>query len=77
MNALDPDNALAAEIRNAGYFVRHYGRGRAGQLAELRRQAILKLGLTVRHAFTRSDNFELLLVAILDALRPNEEPPAF
>lgn len=69
--------AMSAEIRNAAYFVRHYRRGRTGRILELRRQAIVRLGLTVREAFNKSDDFEPLLAAIVDGLRPQEDPPAF
>ena len=61
---------LASEIRNDGYMVRHYWRNRV-----LREQAILKLGLTVQHAFNTSKDYKLLLAAVADAVRPREEEP--
>ena len=61
---------LASEIRNDGYMVRHYARNRL-----LRAQAILKLGLTVRHAFSESSDFETLLAAVADAVRPRDDRP--
>lgn len=59
---------LAAEIRNEAWLVRHYCRNRLR-----REQAVLKLGLAVRNAFAASDEFEPLLAAILDGLRPTPE----
>lgn len=66
--------ALEAAIRNDAWMVRHYQR----QCQRMRRQqAIRKLGLTVRHAFNSSDDFEPLLVALFDGLNPNDSPPPF
>jgi len=59
-------------IRNACFMVRHYPR--PAQRAR-RAQAILRLGLTVRAAFNSTDDFEPLLAALLDGLRPNDERP--
>ena len=44
-------------------------------LALLRRQAIQKLGLEVRRAFSLSEDFEPLLAAVCDGLRPRDEQP--
>lgn len=56
--------------------VRHYARGaRTGIQREHRAAAIAKLGETVRHAFNTSDDFEPLLAAICDGLRPRDEQP--
>jgi hypothetical protein len=75
-----PDSPeLVAMILNAAWMVRHYARG--GRMTFLmkreRDEAIRKLGLAVRHAFTvaREDQFEPLLAAICDGLRPKDEQP--
>jgi hypothetical protein len=72
-----PDSAsLVAEILNAGYMVRHYARGGRTSIGRtLRQQAILRMGLTVRDAFNKSDDFEALLAAVADGLRPRDAPP--
>lgn len=65
-----------AAILNAGYMVRHYARGAKTQTQRLeRQQAILHMGLLVREAFERSSDFEALLVAVVDGLRPKDDPP--
>lgn len=64
------DDGLADAIRNDAWLVRYYWRNRVR-----REQAILKLGHTVRHAFSTSDRFEDLLSAILDGLRPQDTRP--
>ena len=52
--------------------VRHYPR----PIQKLQReQAIQRMGLAVRHAFNASEDFEALLTAIVDGLRPREEQP--
>ena len=59
--------AIYADAR----WVRHYERGgrlKYSPMAIRRAQAILKLGLTVRYAFSQSDDFEALLVALFDGL---------
>lgn len=75
-----PDTShLVASILNSAWMVRHYGRGGRmspeSPMALQRQQAIQKLGTTVRHAFTISEDFEPLLAAICDGLRPKEEQP--
>jgi hypothetical protein len=58
--------------------VRHYERGgRSTILRKERRQAIRKLGLTVRDAFNQSEDFEALLAAIADGARPHDYRPPF
>jgi hypothetical protein len=73
-----PDTAsLVAEILNAGWMVRNYARGarqRGSRAALHRKQAIVRMGLTVRDAFAKSDDFEALLQAVVDALVPLENP---
>ena len=65
-----------AAIRNACWFVRHYERGGRLTIQRMRRQqAILALGLAVREAFNSSNDFEVLLAAIVDGLRPRDEQP--
>jgi hypothetical protein len=67
---------LVASILNAAWMVRHYARGgRTNHHRLYRNQAIQRLGLTVREAFARSEDFESLLAAIVDGLRPKDEPP--
>jgi hypothetical protein len=72
-----PDTgSLVAQILNDAWMVRHYARG--GRLAihrARRQQAIQKLGLTVRAAFNRSEDFAALLTAVVDGLRPRDEQP--
>jgi hypothetical protein len=66
-----------AAILNAAWMVRHYARGariRCGHTA-MRSDAIRQLGIIVREAFSQSDDFEALLAAVVDGLRPKEEPP--
>ena len=75
-----PDTShLVASILNSAWMVRHYARGGrmspTSSAALQRRQAIQKLGLTVREAFTMSEDFEPLLAAICDGLRPRDEQP--
>jgi hypothetical protein len=65
-----------AAILNAGWMVRHYVRGARSQTQKLqRKQAIQFLGVTVREAFNASDDYEALLVAVVDGLRPKDDPP--
>jgi len=74
---MDNNTATAvAEICNACWWVRHYQRGaRVAMLASRRNQAILKLGLTCREIFNRTDDFEPVLIALVDGLRPTDAPP--
>jgi len=62
--------ARVAAILNAAWMVRHYCRPmqRAQRAAALR-----ALGLACREAFNRSEDFEPLLIALLDGLAPHEE----
>ena len=72
-----PDTAeLVAVILNSAWMVRHYARGGRSSIQRAeRKQAILYLGLAVRHAFSQSEDFEALLAAVVDGLRPRETPP--
>ena len=71
---LDADAQLAAGIRNAAWMVRNYPRRiQRGQ----RERAIHELGLVVREAFNSTENFEPLLAAVVDGLRPRPEPEPF
>lgn len=68
-----PDTAdLAASIYNAAWYLRNRRRGSS---TIERAQAILLLGLAVRHAFAVSDDFEALLVAIFDGLNKKDDLP--
>lgn len=65
-----------AAILNAAWMVRHYARGGRSEIqSDQRQQAIELLGLTVREAFNSSDEYEALLGAVVDGLRPREERP--
>lgn len=56
--------------------VRHYERGARLAIQRIQRQqAIQKLGLIVRAAFAESDDFEPLLAAVVDGLRPRDPQP--
>lgn len=75
-----PDTAeLVAAILNAAWMVRHYARGarmaKGSPLYLRRAQALQSLGLAVRDAFSRSEDFEPLLAAVCDGLRPHQEQP--
>ena len=71
-----PDTAtLVAAILNEAWMVRHYALRRTPSQRIRRAQAVLKLGLIVREAFDSSDDFEALLGAVLDGLRPRDERP--
>jgi hypothetical protein len=74
MGPLQADSARAAAILNAAYYVRYYRR--PVQRAQ-RAQAIKLLGLTVRQAFNETENFEPLLIAVVDGLRPRPELEPF
>ena len=68
-----------AAILNAGYIVRHNVRGgrvsKDSPMAHRRAEAIRQMGLVVRDAFNQSDDFEALLAAVADGVRPRNEPP--
>ena len=67
---------LVAAILNSAWMVRNYSRGARSSISRTQRnQAILKLGLTVRDAFNRCEDFEALLAAVVDGLRPSDDPP--
>lgn len=75
MQRADTD-ALVAAILNDWWMVRHYARGaRVAMHSAERAQAIQKLGLTIRHAFSVSDDFEALIAAVLDGGRPKDYQP--
>lgn len=75
MQRADPAAQIAA-ILNAGYMVRYYARGARSSTQRLHRdQAIKLLGLTIREAFNQAEDFEPLLIAVVDALRPRDDPP--
>lgn len=66
----DMKRDFTSAILNDAWQVRHYKRNRLK-----RAQAILKLGHTVRHAFTNSKDFESLLKAVINGLCPDNTPP--
>lgn len=74
---MGPDSPqLVAAILNAAWMVRHYARGGRSSIQRNERiKAIQHLGLVVRDAFSKSDDFEALLAAVVDGLRPRDEPP--
>jgi hypothetical protein len=75
--AMDGGTAgYVAAILNAGYMVRHHARGGRLSISRPERsRAILHMGLVVREAFDHSDDYEALLAAVVDALRPRDDPP--
>lgn len=65
-----------AEILNAWWEVRHYAQQRgAGRLR--RAQAIVKLGLVIGEAFSRCNDFEALIGAVIEGYNPKDTPPPF
>jgi hypothetical protein len=70
-----PDTGrLVASILNSAWMVRHYERGaRLEILRKERARAIQQMGLAVREAFDHSEDFEPLLLAVLDGLNPRED----
>jgi hypothetical protein len=63
---------------NAAWLVRHYARGGRSIFQRRQRQeAIHAMGLAVRDAFNESEEFEALLIAVVDGLRPRPEEQAF
>lgn len=77
---MGPDTAgLVASILNAAWMVRHQVRGgrfsRDSVLHDLRQESIKTLGVAVRDAFNASEDYEPLLAAICDGLRPRDEQP--
>jgi hypothetical protein len=55
--------------------VRRYSLARNHLMRLQRAQAIQMLGLAVRDAFNNSNDFEALLAALVDGLRPKDDPP--
>ena len=55
-------------ILNAAWMVRHYAR-----VPRKRAEAIRQLGLVVRQSLNSSEDFEPLLAALVDGLRPKED----
>lgn len=77
---MGPDvTRLTAAILNAAWMVRHRARGgrqSAGSPLRIERdKAIKQLGMVCRDAFNSSDDFEPLLAAICDGLKPHDEQP--
>lgn len=71
-----PTEAHVAAILNAAWMVRHYARGGRSQIQRAERaEAIKQLGVVVREAFIAAEDFEPLLAAVVDGLRPKDEPP--
>ena len=78
MRVLEDPAHTVAILLNCAWLVRHYVRGARSTIGrEQRQQAILDMGLAVRDAFNSSDpaQYESLLAAIVDGLRPRDEPP--
>jgi hypothetical protein len=68
-----PDTgALIASIMNPAYMVRHYKLQRTPTMRKQRAAAIRALGLAVRLAFNSSEDFEPLLLAVVDGLSPRD-----
>ena len=76
--APDPGELIAA-IYNAAWEVRRRSRGSRfsahSPLYAARLEAIRNLGLAVREAFSKLDDFEAPLIALYDGLSPKEPPP--
>ena len=74
-----PDTGqLVSAILNDWWMVRHYARGGRTSIGRKHRQeAIRKLGLTIRDAFNRSDDFEALLAAVVAGGKPEDYEPPF
>lgn len=74
-----PDTgALCASIYNRAWFVRHYHRGSLTSIGRTERaEAIRELGLTCRHAFNVSDDFEAILTAVVNGLAIKDVEPPF
>ena len=78
---MGPDTGdLLALINNDTWMIRHYERGGRTQVGRLKReQAILKLWLTLGHAFDvcpkAPKDIEAVLGTLLDGLRPRNERP--
>lgn len=70
MNEIEQGPALAAEVLNAAWWVRHYPRAHQ---RELRRAALVKLGLVVRSALDRGDA-EPVLYAVAVGLYERSDP---
>lgn len=74
---MGPDTArLVAAILNDAWMVRNYARGGRSSIQQPQRAAaIRRLAITVRDALNRSQDFEPLLVALVDGLSSRDEPP--
>lgn len=78
MDASHAPDPYVTSIYNAGWFVRQYGpQPRTSFQRAERAKAIHRLGLVVREAFAKSDNFEALLIALFNCLNHKDEPPPF
>ena len=65
-----------ASIYNAAWLVRNYARGGRTTIGRKQRKAAIRtLGLAVRDAFSKSEDFEPLLVAVFDGLSAQTPPP--
>lgn len=65
-----------AAILNAAWMVRHYARGGRSTIQKPERtHAIEHLAITLRDALNSSSDFEPLLAAVVDGLRPQNDPP--
>lgn len=80
MGGPDIAHRLSA-IHSAAWMVRHYARGYGHRptspLRIKRDNAIRELGLLVREAMNSSEDFEPLLAAVVDGLRPRLEEQPF
>lgn len=70
MDSLREGTALAAEVMNCAWWVRHYPRAHQGAL---RRQAIIKMAATVRAALDSGDP-EAVLYAVAVGLYTPDDP---
>lgn len=72
-----PDTSgLVATILNCAWMVRHHARGGRSSISRQQRsEAIRTMGIAVREAFSASEDFEALLAAVVDGLRPKDDQP--
>ena len=68
---------LVQLLRNDCYMVRQYGGQRNETQRLRRRQAIRKLVATLQYAFKETEDYEAIIAAFLDGLRPLDRPPPF
>ena len=66
---------LLSQLNNDCYMVRHYHGQRTAARRLRRHQAIQKLVATLMFTFEHTDDYEAVIGAVLDGLRPRDRPP--